>query len=44
MVKLIENPNMIEDLSEQLYLDCQVQHIDRIAELRYKTYKKILEL
>jgi hypothetical protein len=44
MVKLIENPNMIEDLGEQLYLDCQVQHIDRIAELRYKTYKQILEL
>jgi hypothetical protein len=44
MVKLIENPAMIEDLSEQLYVDCQVQHIDKIAELRYKTYKKILEL
>ena len=44
MVKLIENPNMITDLSEQLYLDVQVQHIDKIAELRYRTYKKILEL
>jgi hypothetical protein len=44
MVKLIENPNMITDLSEQLYNDVQVQHIDRIAELRYKTYKQILEL
>jgi hypothetical protein len=44
MVKLIENPAMITDLSEQLYLDCQVQHIDKIAELRYKTYKQILEL
>ena len=44
MVKLIENPNMIEDLSEQLYNDVQVQHIDRIAELRYKTYKQILTL
>jgi hypothetical protein len=44
MVKLIENPAMIEDLSEQLYVDVQVQHIDKIAELRYRTYKKILEL
>jgi hypothetical protein len=44
MVKLIENPNMINDLSDQLYLDVQVQHIDKIAELRYRTYKKILEL
>jgi hypothetical protein len=44
MVKLIENPAMIEDLSEQLYLDVQVQHIDKIAELRYRTYKKILEI
>jgi hypothetical protein len=43
MVKLIENPAMIEDLSEQLYLDVQVQHIDRIAELRYKAYKSILK-
>jgi hypothetical protein len=44
MVKLINNPAMIEDLSEQLYVDVQVQHIDRIAELRYRTYKKILEI
>lgn len=44
MVKLIENPAMIEDLSEQLYLDVQVQHIDRIAEARYKAYKSILKL
>jgi len=43
MVKLIRNPNMIEDLSEQLYLDVQVQSIDKIAELRYNTYKQILK-
>ena len=44
MTKLIDNPNMIEDLSEQLYLDCQVQHIDRIAEARFEAYKQILKL
>lgn len=44
MTKLIDNPNMIEDLSEQLYLDCQVQHIDRIAEQRFESYKTILKL
>jgi hypothetical protein len=44
MTKLIDNPNMIEDLSEQLYLDCQVQHIDRIAEARFEVYKTILKL
>jgi hypothetical protein len=44
MTKLIDNPNMIEDLSEQLYLDCQVQHIDRIAEARFEAYKTILKL
>ena len=43
MTKLIDNPNMIEDLSEQLYLDCQVQHIDRIAEARFEAYKSILK-
>ena len=42
MVKLIRNPNMIEDLAEQLYLDVQVQSIDKIAELRYNAYKQIL--
>ena len=44
MVKLIDNPNMIEDLSKQLYLDVQVQHIDRIAEARFEAYKKIIKL
>jgi hypothetical protein len=44
MNKLIDNPAMIEDLSEQLYLDCQVQHIDRIAEARFEVYKTILKL
>ena len=43
MIKLIDNPAMIEDLSEQLYLDCQVQHIDRIAEARFEAYKSILK-
>ena len=42
MVKLIRNPNMIEDLAEQLYLDVQVQSIEKIAELRYNAYKTIL--
>lgn len=42
MVKLIRNPNMIEDLAEQLYLDCQVQSIERIAEARLNAYKTIL--
>lgn len=42
MVKLIRNPNMIEDLAEQLYLDVQVQSIERIAEARYNAYKQIL--
>jgi hypothetical protein len=44
MTKLIDSPNMIEDLSEQLYLDVQVQHIDRIAEQRFEVYKTILKL
>ena len=44
MTKLIDNPNMIEDLSEQLYMDVQVQHIDRIAEQRFKAYKQIIKL
>lgn len=44
MTKLIDNPNMIEDLSEQLYLDVQVQHIDKIAEARFEAYKKIIKL
>jgi hypothetical protein len=44
MTKLIDNPNMIEDLSEQLYLDVQVQHIDQIAEARFEAYKQIMKL
>jgi hypothetical protein len=42
MVKLIRNPNMIEDLAEQLYLDVQVQSIEKVAEARYNAYKNIL--
>lgn len=42
MVKLIRNPNMIEDLAEQLYLDVQVQSIEKVAEARYNAYKTIL--
>jgi len=42
MVKLIRNPNMIEDLAEQLYLDVQVQSNEKVAEARYNAYKNIL--
>jgi len=38
MVKLINNPNLVEDLSAQLYEDVQVYHMERIAEVRHKTY------
>jgi hypothetical protein len=43
MVKLIENPNMIEDLSEQLYIDVQAQHMEEVVKTRFETYKKILK-
>ena len=43
MVTLIKNPSMIKDLSEQLYEDVQVQHIDIIAKTRLETYKLILK-
>lgn len=42
MIKLIRNPNMIEDLAEQLHIDVQVQSIERVAETRYNAYKQIL--
>lgn len=42
MVKLIKNPNLIVDLSEQLYEDVQVQHIDEIAKIRFNIYKEII--
>lgn len=42
MVKLIENPNMVKDLAEQLYIDVQDQHIDIVAAHRFQAYKKIL--
>ena len=42
MTKLILNPNLVEDLREQLHEDLQPFHMDNIAELRYKIYSKLI--
>lgn len=42
MMYLINNPELITSLGEQLYQDVQTHHIDNIATLRYQTYKKLL--
>jgi len=42
MIKLIQNPNLVSDLAEQLYLDVQVQHIDVVADARFNAYQTIL--
>lgn len=38
MRRLIENPTLVDDLASQLYDDVQDYHMERIAEVRYKTY------
>ena len=38
MIKLIQNPNLVADIAQQLYEDVQVQHIDYIADLRKNIY------
>ncbi len=38
MTKLINEPNMVEDLAAQLYDDVQDYHIDNVTETRYNAY------
>jgi hypothetical protein len=38
MTKLINEPNMINDLAAQLYDDVQDYHIDNVTETRYNAY------
>jgi len=42
MTKLIDNPNMIEDLASQLYIDVQRYHMTNVATERFNAYKEIL--
>lgn len=44
MTKLIDNPNLVEDLSSQLYIDVQKYHINKVATERFNAYKQILNL
>ncbi len=41
MTKLLQNPNMISELAEQLYYDVQPYHIDNIAKTRYEIYQTL---
>ena len=40
--RLIQNPNLIEDLGERLYETVQQYHIDRVTEERAEVYREII--
>jgi glycosyltransferase involved in cell wall biosynthesis len=42
MVRLIKEPNLRQDLADQLYEDVQDYHLERVANERLKFYKSIL--
>ena len=42
MTKLIDNPNLVEDLRAQLYIDVQRYHMANVATERFNAYKDIL--
>lgn len=42
MTKLIDNPNLVEDLKGQLYIDVQRYHMSNVATERFEAYKEIL--
>ncbi len=42
MTKLIDNPNLVEDLRAQLYIDVQRYHMTNVATERFEAYKEIL--
>lgn len=40
--RAIENPNLVKDLSEQLYQDVQEFHINKVAKTRFQAYDDII--
>lgn len=42
MTKLIDNPNLVEDLRSQLYIDVQRYHMANVVTERFNAYKDIL--
>ena len=41
--RLLMNPNMVKDLGEQLYLDVQKYHINKVTTDRAEWYKTLIK-